>query len=199
MARPRKKGPRTKSGRLVVMRDYGNDRVQEQRALFDAICIRQGKAVDQVHDGIGQLWALDFLDGHHLDPELMRDTARQYAERYWTRNADKAPKCSKNERSSHSTPSLQDTRADLIFERWLDSLPAYERAVLELSTVDYWFNGEGRVAPFIERLVSTELLRRGRIPRFIEMEASGDRDLLAALTRALFVLVDGSLPARWAA
>jgi hypothetical protein len=52
-------------------------------------------------------------------------------------------------------------------------------------------------AGFVNRLVSTELLKRGRVPVLVEMEAVGDREKLAALHRALFVLVDGALPARF--
>lgn len=197
MARPRKSGKRTKSGRLITPRDYGNDIVQARRALFDCMSIKNGKAADQVFDGIGQLWALDFLDGHHLDSELMRDTARKYGERYWKRNADKAPKCSKGERSSHSRPNPHDTHGDIIFERWIDDLPVYERQVLEHVVVDHWFS-DGR-AGFVNRLVGTELANRGLFlsSEPIALSTAHDRDLLEALLRALFILVDGALPARF--
>jgi hypothetical protein len=189
----RKKKPTTAS--LRTKWDYGNDRVRERRNLFDAQCIRGGKAADQAFDGIGQLWALDFLDGHHLDPDVLRDTARKYAYLYWNRNADKAPKTGKPERIGFSLPSLEDTSGSLLFERWSDDLPIYERQVLEHVMVDYWFS-DG-CAGFVNRLVSTELLRRGRIPDLVEMEAPDDRSLLDVLLRALFVLVDGQLPARF--
>jgi hypothetical protein len=205
MGRRKTPGNRSPSGRkkkasTVLARqkwDYGNDRVQERRNLFDALCIRNGKAADQAFDGIGQLWALDFLDGHHLDPDVLRDTARKYAYLYWNRNGATAPKTGNAERLGFSKPSLSDTGGDLLFERWTDDLPQFERSVLELVTVDYWFSDGS--APFVNRLVSTELLRRKRIPDLIEMETSHDRDLLAALLRALFVLVDGAMPLRRAA
>ena len=193
--RPRKSGARDKNGRLIQMRDYGNSVVQARRALFDAMCIKGGTAADQCFDGIGQLWALDFLDGHHLDPAVLRDTARKYAELYWSRNGATAPKIGQAERVGYSRPSLNDTGRDLLFERWVDDLPTYERQVLEHVTTDYWFS-DG-TAGFVNRLVSTELLARGRVPRFVEMATAHDRDLLEALLRALFVLVDGALPARF--
>jgi len=193
--RPRKPGIRTAKGRLIQMRDYGNDRVQQRRAIFDAMCIRGGTAAEQAFDGIGQLWALDFLDGHHLDPAVLRDTARKYAQLYWTRNGATAPKTGQAERVGFSKPSLEDSRSDLLFERWSDSLPTYERRVLEHATIDHWF--VDRVAPFVDRLVSTELLARGRFDGFCELSTAHDRDLLEALLRALFVLVDGSIPARF--
>jgi len=190
----RKKKPSTMLGRQKW--DYGNDRVQERRNLFDAMCIRSGKAADQAFDGIGQLWALDFLDGHHLDPDVLRDTARKYAFLYWNRNADKAPKTGKAERVGYSLPSLFDRPSDHLFERWITDLPHYERQVLEHVTVDYWFS-DG-CAGFVNRLVSTELLKRKRIPQLLELESAHDRDMLNALLRALFVLVDGQMPARFA-
>lgn len=195
--RPRKSGARTASDRLIHARDYGNAMIQARRALFDAQCIKAGKAADQVFDGIGQLWALDFLDGHHLDPELMRDTARKYATLYWRRNGATAPKTGQPQRIGYTHDPLIDSGADLLFERWQDLFGAgsYEQQVLEHVTIDYWFS-DG-CAGFVSRLVSTELLKRGRIPRLLEMEAVGDREKLCALLRALFVLVDGAMPARF--
>jgi hypothetical protein len=130
-----------------------------------------------------------------LDPDVLRDTARRYAHLYWHRNGATAPKISKHERLGHSQPSLADTGGDILFENWIDALPAYERSVLEHVVVDYWFSDGS--APFVNRLVSTELLRRKRIPDIVEFETAHDRDLLNALLRALFVLVDGALPARF--
>lgn len=193
--RPRKAGKRGKNDRLIQMRDYGNAVVQKRRALFDAQCIRGGTAADQCFDGIGQLWALDFLDGHHLDPAVLRDTARKYAELYWSRNGATAPKVGQVERVGFSKPAHHDTGRDVLFERWIDLLPSYERQVLEHVVVDFWFNDGS--APFVNRLVSTELLKRGRFPEFMEMDTAHDRDLLNALLRALFALVDGALPARF--
>ena len=195
MGRPRKTGPRSKNGRLVQLRDYGNDRIQAHRAMFDAMCIKDGKAADQVHDGIGQLWALDFLENDAFDSALLRDTARKYAEIYWSRNGATAPKIGQAERVGFSKPSLQDTGRDFLFERWLDDLPQYERQVLEHVTIDYWFS-DG-CAGFVHRLVSTELLSRGRLPTFMELSTAHDRDLLESLMLALFVLVDGQIPARF--
>jgi hypothetical protein len=193
--RPRKSGARDKADRLIRMRDYGNAVVQERRNLFDAMCIRGGKAADQAFDGIGQLWALDFLDGHHLDPDVLRDTARKYAYLYWSRNGATAPKIGQAERVGFSKPSLEDSRGDILFERWIDNLPHYERQVLEHVTTDYWFS-DG-TAGFVNRLVSTELLKRGRIPKLVEMDTEHDREMLGALLRALFILVDGVIPARF--
>lgn len=198
MGRKKKSGPRSeKTGRLLKMRDYGNERVQERRHLFDAMCIKDGKRADQCFDGIGQLEALDFLDGHHLDPELMRDTARKYGELYWRRNAATAPKTGQLDRSSFGKPSLIDTSADNLFEKWSDSLAPspFERMVLEHVIVDYWFS-DG-TAGFVDRLVCTELVKRGKIPRLMVFEQSGDRETLAALLRACFILVDGVIPARF--
>lgn len=198
MARKRKTGPRGKTGRLQgwKARDYGNDIAQARRALFDCMAVRDGKAPDEVQDGIGRLWALDLLDGHSIDPAVLRDTGRRYAQLYWRRNADKAPRVGEAERVGYSKPSLTDTTSDLLLERWLDDLPIYERQVLEMVVVDHWHSDSE--APFVERLVGLELMERGRI-MFAEPLHPGDRNLLEALLRALFVLVDGVVPSRRAA
>lgn len=204
MARKKTKGNRSPSGRLKKAstvagrqnRDYGNEITQARRALFQDKKIKDGKAADQVHDGIGRLWALDYLDGHHLDPCLLRDTARKYAELFWIRNADKAPRIGEAERIGFSKPSLEDTKADLLFERWIDDLQTEERAALEMVVIDHWHSD--KEAPFVDRLVGHELMQRGRI-KFARPVESKDRSLLAALLRALFVLVDGATPHRRAA
>lgn len=197
MGRKRKHGVREANGRLSrAARDYGNDIAQARRGMFDGTCIKSGKAADQAHDGIGRLWALDYLDGHHLDPELMRDTARRYAELYWQRNADKAPKVGQAERVGFSKPSLMDHAGDFVMERWLRDLPTYERQILEMVVVNHWHSDAE--APFVNRLVGIELMERGRIA-FAEPEQPGDRVKLSALLRALFVLVDGARPHRRAA
>lgn len=197
MGRKKKGGAREPSGRPSrAVRDYGNDIVQARRTMFDCMAIRDGKAADEVSDGIGRLWALDFLDGHSIDPAVLRDSGRKYAALYWVRNADKAPRVSDAERVGFSKPSLEDTRADLLFERWLDDLPVYERRVLETVVVDHW-HSDGE-EPFVERLVGRELMQRGRI-KFASPEHPGDRTQLAALLRALFILVDGVTPIRQAA
>ena len=100
------------------------------------------------------------------------------------------------ERSDRAKLNLEDSGSDLRFERWLDLLPTYERGVLERVVVDHWFSDDSE--PFVNRLVGNELMQRGRI-RFSVPEERGDRDLLAALMRALFVLVDGAMPIKRAA
>lgn len=198
MARKRKTGPRGKTGRLQNwnVRDYGNEIVKARRNMFDCMVIRDGKAADEVQDGIGRLWALDFLDGHHFDPAVLRDTGRKYGMLYWQRNADKAANIGEAERIGFSKPSLEDTRNDLLFERWIDDLPRYERSVLEMVVVDHWHtDGE---APFVERLVGRELMERGRI-KFASPAHPADQDMLSALLRALFILIDGATPIRRAA
>jgi hypothetical protein len=204
VGRKKTKGNRSPSGRLKKastvagrqQRDYGNEVFQARRALFDSMAIKDGKAVDQAHDGIGRLWALDYLDGHHLDPCLLRDTARKYAELFWIRNADKAPNICDAERVGFSKPSLEDSRADLLFERWIDDLPTEERQALEMVVIDHWHSD--KEAPFVDRLVGYELMQRGRI-KFARPIEAADRELLASLLRALFVLVDGVTPHRYAA
>ena len=75
----KRKQPTTRKGRQAW--DYGNEVVQRRRAMFDCMAIKGGKAADQVHDGIGQLWALDYLDGHGHESDTLRDAGRLFAVR----------------------------------------------------------------------------------------------------------------------
>lgn len=196
-ANGRLKGPTTRAARKAY--DYGNDVVQKRRLLFDAMCIKNGKAADQVHDGIGQLWALDFLDGHGHADDTLRDAGRLFAELWWERYEATAPKTSKLERASRTTNFWEGrTRRDIMFDRMDDSLrPGYlERAAVMTLCVDPWFRDH--IAPWANRLIQEELLKRGRhLDEVIELPTQQDRDMLTGLIRALNILVDGSLPARF--
>jgi hypothetical protein len=200
----KKKKPTTAVGRQAW--DYGNDCVQRHRALFSAACIKGGNDAvkDQVHDGIGQLWALDFLDGHGIADDHLRDAGRLFAELWWERysaadgTANLAPKVAKFSRASRATAQSTDrTKRDYLFEKLDDCLPrssSERKAIIDLCVDPWFFDG---VAHWANRLVTTELLRRGRLPEVVEFETSHDRDMLAAAIRGLCALVDGSLPSRY--
>lgn len=203
----RLKGPTTRAGRKSQAHEYGNDVVQRRRLLFDAGCIKGGKAADQVHDGIGQLWALDFLDGHGFDDTALRDAGRAFAELFWERYGMTAPKTAKYERASRTTnaydgPSMRDR----IFDRMDDALmPGYmERAAVVTCTVDMWFSDA--IVDWAQPLIVAELLKRGRIAKRMEYDGLDaaimlplpeHRQWLDALIRGLCLLVDAGLPARF--
>lgn len=200
----RKTGPRYKNGRLkgATSRlgrqkwDYGNDRVQARRALFDCLNVKGGKAADQVHDGIGQLWALDFLDGHGFDDTALRDAGRTFAELWWERYEATAPKTQKYERASRTTNFYEGrTTRDRIFDRMDDSLlPGHlERAAVMTLCVDPWFRDE--IAPWAARLVEHELERRRRKTVMV-LDQPDDRQMLEGLIRGLCLLIDAGLPMR---
>jgi hypothetical protein len=212
----KKSGPRYKNGRLkgATTRegrrapfDYGNEVVQRRRAIFDAMCIKGGKAVDHVHDGIGQLWALDFLDGHGFDDTALRDAGRTFAELYWSRYSLTAPKTAKLERASRTTNAYAGyTARDRIFDRMDDSLrPGYiERAAVVTCCVDHWFSDA--IVDWAQPLIVTELVRRGRIRNRREYDGLDcaimlplveHRTMLDGLIRGLCLLIDAGLPARF--
>ena len=196
-ANGRLKGPTTRKGRAVPF-DYGNDVVQKRRALFDCQIIKGGKAADQVHDGIGQLWALDFLDGHGFEDSALRDAGRLFAELWWQRYNATAPKTAQFERASRTTNFYEGrTGRDIIFDRMDDALmPGYlERTAVVSLCIDPWF--ADHVVPWAGRLIATELLRRGRPVEFAELETEDDRRMLNGLIRGLCLLVDSGLPARF--
>ncbi len=124
----------------------------------------------------------------------MRDAGRRYAGLYWQRNGDKAPKGQTLEMRDKSKINHDDTRGSLAFEAMIDNLESYDRQVLELVTTDYWFTDD--IAPFVLRLVSTELLKRKRMPPVVRFEECGDRDLLNALIRALCAVHEATIAPR---
>jgi hypothetical protein len=191
----RKKQPTTKAARnAAVKRDEPGAHITARFNLWNAQCIREGKAAHDVFDAIGQLHALDMLDGHGYEASELRDAGRKYAGLYWQRNGDKAPKGQTLEVFDKSRVNHDDTRASLTFERMIDNLPSYERQVLEHVVCDYWWGDE--IAPFALRLVTTELLKRKRLPPIVRFEESGDRALLAALVRALCVVHEATIAPR---
>jgi hypothetical protein len=194
-ANGRLKQPTTKAARAAaVKRDEPGAHITARFNLWNAACIREGKAAHDVFDAIGQLHALDFLDGHGYEASELRDAGRKYAGLYWQRNADKAPKGQTLEVFDKSRVNHDDTRSSLTFEAMIRDLPTYERGVLELVCVDYWFTDE--IAPFALRLVTTELLKRKRMPPVVRFEEAGDRDLLAALIRGLCVVHEATIAPR---
>jgi hypothetical protein len=87
-----------------------------------------------------------------------------------------------------------------MFDRMDENLPSYERVILLSLLVDPLI-GHGDTVPWAQSLIDEALLQRKRLPegrvmRFPDMD---DRYKLEACIRGLCVLVDGSLPARWAA
>jgi hypothetical protein len=201
----RLKGPTSRKARLAY--DYGNDVVQRRRALFDAMCIKGGKAADQVFDGIGQLWALDMLDGHGIEDTALRDAGRLFAELYWERYGLTAPRTAQYERASRTTNAYANkTRRDIMFDRMDDNLmPGYaERAAVISTCIDTWFSDH--VAEWAKPLIVEELVRRGRLTKreqydgldaAIMLPLPEHRWQLNALIRGLCLLVDAGLPARF--
>jgi len=200
--RPSKSGKRNKSGRLerakIQARDYGNDRVQERRALFHGVRKNaEGKTVDvsdDISDAPGQLHALGFFDEHGHEPALIRDTMRDYGFGYWSRHADKAPKCGQYERSSFGKDHLKDTRLDLTFERMSRALEGmrYERLCLEKLVCDYWWGDD--LPPFAQCIIHEALIALGRRPNAtIELPGLNDKEMLAGALRATFRLIETGL------
>lgn len=205
----RKNGQRTKSGRLSRAKggpadprkawDYGNPRVVARRELFDCMAIKGGKAVDQVFDGIGQLWALDFLDGHGLDGDTLRDAGRKYAELYWGYypGGPSISNYDQRTRSSDSGEIPPASKRDLYFAK-LDLYlprPSHERDALFDLVIDP-HNGDS-IAHWAEAIVKYELLKRGRVSSHMRFPDGNDYALLGAAVRALCALVDGQMPNRW--
>jgi hypothetical protein len=203
MGRPRKAGKRHKSGKLAKpttragrqKHDYGNERIQAIRSAFDHPKIKQGKAAGQVFDPIGQLWAMDLLDGHGFDGSLLRDAGREYIGLYLYTYVAMLPKGSQFERAYGAKPDLTPTRRDLRFAMLDDLLPvgSQERYWAHKLLLDHF--GLDTVPEFVARLVASRRVAFGmHDPGPFATEADGK--ILGYIVRALLALVDGCLPDR---
>ena len=201
----RKSGKRTSSGRLsraapVKAWDYGNEVVQARRALFDHPSIQGGKAADQVSDGIGQLWALDMLDGYGIDPVALRDKGREYAELWWGYypGAPSIANYDQRSRTSQSKEVPPATPRDLYFAHIDQCLAvgSHERRALFQLLINTAQGDE--VEPWAARLIGLGLMERGRI-RFANCAVTGDTANLRAAIRGLVALAGGIVQVRAAA
>lgn len=198
--RPRKAGQRDKRDRLLQLKDYGNERVQARRDLFHGVRKNaEGKTVDvsdDISDAAGQLHALGFFDNHGHEPDLIRDTMRDYGFAYWSRNADKAPKCGQYERSDRAKDHLNDTRLDLNFERMTRALDniRYEQRCLESLVCECWWTDD--LPGFAQCLIGDRLRLLGRVPSS-DSPGLNDREILDGALRATFRLIETGLQANY--
>jgi hypothetical protein len=177
--------------------------ILDRRRSFGGIATapKGGEIDSEVCDAIGQLCALGLLDGHGHDPVELRDKGRFWGGHYAKLMKGSAVKVSSYERKDRTSGHANAlTGADLMFDRMDENLPSYERVILLSLLVDPLI-GHGDTVPWAQSLIDEALLQRKRLPegrvmRFPDMD---DRYKLEACIRGLCVLVDGALPARWAA
>lgn len=190
--RPRKAGARNAKGRLIVLPDRGNIRVQARAAAFARF--QSGRADQQVVDQIGRAWAVGLLDGLDHDPAILRDIGRRYGGLYWHEYATLAPKTGPLERRDRT--AANDARWDdnpgEYFAR-LDALAcsAGREAVAAMHglCVDGWWFPDTD-APWIERLINAAMRDAGGHP-LGEAATASDRARMAAAADALVAMVEG--------
>lgn len=204
MAR-RGRRPKTSEDRLrdALKRDQPAEHILKRREMFSFVKPQKGGEVDsEVSDAIGQLHALGYFDGHGHDPIAMRDQGRFWGYRYAMLMKLVGAKTGSFEQRSKSTGAAARVgRADLLFDRMDESLPAYERKVLMSLIVDPIIGTHplGEFALWAQALIDDGLAQRGKFVRERLYPTANDYWLLHAAIRGLAILVDGSLPARWAA
>ena len=177
------------------------DYIMDRRKLFSFVAAPKGGEIDsEICDPIGQLCALGLLDHHGHDPVEMRDKGRFWGGHYakLMRGERLTVKTGSYERSDRSQSSDAITGADMLFDRMDENLPNFERTVLLNLLVDPLI-GNGDTVYWAQALIDEALLKRGRVPKMVRFPDAHDRGLLEAAIRGLVVLVDGSLPSRWAA
>jgi hypothetical protein len=210
MARPRKSGKRigkrlSRSKESLMMRNPPADYILERRNLFAFATPtkgpdgRHGELDQDICDGIGQLHILGLLDGHGFDGKDLRDAGRFYGDHYWSRYKATAPRVGQYERVDRSVSEyLGETAADRRFDRMDTALQGYERDVLMSLVVDKAWGDE--IAPWAQSLIDEALSERRKFRKApIMFPTEHERGLLAALIRALCVILDGGMEMRRAA
>lgn len=81
--RPSISGRRYKGGKRVpvLVYDHGADHIIQSRSRFASF--HKGKASQQIFDPLGRAWAVGLFENDRIDPAVLRDAGRAYAERYW--------------------------------------------------------------------------------------------------------------------
>jgi hypothetical protein len=187
------------------LRSEPNDRVQARREMFALLNSkadgRQGSIDQDICDGIGQLCALGYLNGHGHEAKDLRDIGRDYADLYWERYEATAPVSGQFERRSRGTgePPPRNGRYDR-FDRLDSSLSrtSMERTAIHMLLTRHYHsdNLEG----WVQRLVNLELAKRGvpNVLAFLDSPTEGhDRYMLSCAIRGLLQLIDAGLPARF--
>lgn len=182
------------AGANLGARSDPNDRVIEKREAFAFLRSkadgRQGSIDQDIHDGIGQLHALGFLDGHGHDAKELRDVGREYAELYWERYEATAPATGQFERRSRGTgnPPPRTKRYDR-FDK-LDNalgLNTIERTAIQMLLTNHYHSDD--LEGWVKRLIDCALNRKP--------PAGHDAHMLACAIRGLNQLMDAGLPARF--
>jgi len=192
--RPRKAGARNAKGRLILLPDRGNIRVQARHAAFARF--QGGRADQQVVDQIGRAWAAGLLDGFEQDSAILRDIGRRYGGLYWHEFAALAPKTGQLERHDRGTASgasWHDNPGEY-FAR-LDRLArdAGREAVAAMHglCVDGWWFPDTH-APWVERLINSAIRDAGGHP-LGELATAADRARMAGAASCLAAMVDGRM------
>jgi len=190
--RPRKAGARNAKGRLILLPDRGNIRVQARSQAYARF--QSGRADQQVVDQIGRVWAVGLLDGFQHDPAILRDIGRRYGGLYWHEFATLAPKTGRLERRDRTAAndaSWHDNPGEY-FAR-LDAFARAEGreavAAMHGLCVDGWWFPDTN-APWVERLINSAICDAGGHP-LGEPAAAADRARIALAAAALAAMVDG--------
>ena len=190
--RPRKPGARNAKGRLILLPDRGNIRVQARSRAFARF--QSGRADQQVVDQIGRAWAAGLLDGYGQDPAILRDIGRRYGGLYWHEFAVLAPKTGqfeRRDRSAANDASWQDNPGEHFVRLDLLARDAGREAVAAMHglCVDGWWFPDTN-APWIERLINSAIRDAGGHP-LGELAGAADRVRMAAAAAALAMMVEG--------
>lgn len=190
--RPRKAGARNAKGRLIVMPDRGNIRVEARAAAFARF--QSGRADQQLADQIGRAWAAGLLDGQARDAAILRDIGRRYGGLYWHHFAALAPKTGQLERRDRTTVADNgwDDRPGEYFEK-LDALARSagreSAAALHGLCVDGWWFADTD-APWVARLINSAIAEDGGRPAG-PLATPMDRLRMQAAVEALLAMVEG--------
>jgi len=183
--RPRLSGERRKNGRRVItpVYDRGSDHVQALRNRFAKFC--DGKASQQVYDPIGRAWAVGLLENDRVDPAVLRDAGRRYAQAYWRHYP--APQGVANyEREIRRGNGFDGGEKFTSLDRQLeDAGRASYSAVQSLTCDQHWFPDANPA--WLDRLINDRLAKAGATVHG-QLSVSGDARQLSNALAGLLAL-----------
>lgn len=188
--RPKKAGKRNKSGRLMVTRDQGNDRVQALRDRFSVF--QGGKAGNELGCCIGKAWAAGLLEGQGADAQALRDAGRDYARLWYKYYGATQIRTSRFERHSKGFSSAEVTpeqRRFLKMDEILAGLDRVKRDAFYALCIDY-FESDA-VPPFVDRLINERLTLKGLEVTGC-LPVRGDAERLVSAAEVLLAIVEGN-------
>lgn len=195
MGRKRKSGPRGSTGRLLQMKDYGNERAQARQALFRQFMGDSGLGHET--SCAGRLMLVGAFDGLDIAPETALAALLNYQNAYWSNYPQGCPKIATYERQDRTQDSGTEIPPDPRGE-WFNSLDQLlrsaghqsRRAVHEVTVDRHWFPDED--VSWAARIINTRFVAK-KLPVCGELACDSDWAMLDLVRDGAMALAGGTM------